>query len=118
MADKESDFFERIEVSLKKYPELEKHVAEAVAAFDAQHPEACVAPLGRALQAVRQLSSSGRKSGPFHQGEAATNRLGTGLGGFSSKRWWRRTGQVAHPGNTRRFVLHSPLAQATASACL
>ena len=62
MADKESDFFERIEVSLKKYPELEKHVAEAVAAFDAQHPEACVAPLGRALQAVRQLSSSGKKS--------------------------------------------------------
>src|SRR6267143_300093 len=62
MADKESDFFERIEVSLKKYPELEKHVAEAVAAFHAQHPEACVAPLGRALQAVRQLSSSGKKS--------------------------------------------------------
>jgi LmbE family N-acetylglucosaminyl deacetylase len=62
MADKESDFFEHIDVTLKGYPELEKHVGEAVAAFDVQHPEACVAPLARALKTVRQLASSGRES--------------------------------------------------------
>jgi LmbE family N-acetylglucosaminyl deacetylase len=61
MADKESDFFEHIDVTLKEYPGLQKYVSEAVAAFDAQHPEVCVAPLARALQTVRQLSS-GKKN--------------------------------------------------------
>jgi len=65
MADKESDFFERIDVTLNAYPELGKYVAEAVAAFDAQHPEACIAPLARALKEVRQLSSSSKNSLDF-----------------------------------------------------
>ena len=54
-AGKESDFFERIDVSLKRYPELDKQITEAVSAFDAQHPDTCVPHLARALRTVRQL---------------------------------------------------------------
>ncbi|HWY70342.1 MAG TPA: hypothetical protein VNX88_16860, partial [Terriglobales bacterium] len=61
MADKESDFFERIDVSLRKYPQLEKHIAAAAKAFDAQHPEACLPPLAEALKEVRRLRAADGK---------------------------------------------------------
>ena len=58
MADKEADFFERIDVSLKKYPELEKYITAAREAFDVQHPEACVPHLVAALKVLRRLSAA------------------------------------------------------------
>ncbi|PYX97327.1 MAG: hypothetical protein DMG63_14755 [Acidobacteria bacterium] len=62
MADKESELFERIDVSLAKYPILEKHVQAATKGFDAQHPETCVPHLSAALIEVRRLRQSDAKN--------------------------------------------------------
>src|SRR5215472_9443102 len=57
-AEKESDFFERIDVSLSKYARLEEYIAAGTRAFDAQHPEACVPHLAEALKVVRRLMTA------------------------------------------------------------
>src|SRR5262249_48225637 len=62
MAAKESELFERIDVSLSKYPELQRHIQAATKAFDAQHPEACVPQLSDALNEVRRLRHSEPKN--------------------------------------------------------
>ncbi len=58
-ADKESDFFDRIDVSLGRYPELENEVVQAVKAFDPRHPEHLTPHLAQALRVVRHLLSTG-----------------------------------------------------------
>jgi LmbE family N-acetylglucosaminyl deacetylase len=60
--DKETDFFERIDVSLGKYQELEKYIRRATKDFDAQHPDTCVPHLSEALKEVRRLRRSDVKN--------------------------------------------------------
>ena len=62
MPDKESELFERIDVSLAKYPILEKHIQAATKSFDAQHPETCVPHLSEALNEARRLRQSDAKN--------------------------------------------------------
>ena len=58
MAAEESELFERIDVSLSKYPKLQRHIQAATKAFDARHPETCLPQLSEAMSEVRQLRQS------------------------------------------------------------
>jgi LmbE family N-acetylglucosaminyl deacetylase len=55
MADKEDGFFERLNVSIAQYPEIEKQVIEAQARFSPADPAASAPALAAGLQAVRKL---------------------------------------------------------------
>lgn len=57
MADKESDFFERIDVSLQAYPELQTTIAVVVANCKAPDSTTCVPSLTKALGTVRRMKS-------------------------------------------------------------
>ena len=61
MATRETDFFERIDTSLRKYPDIAHFVEMATKAFDPQHLENMVRPLALGLNAVRQLRAAGNK---------------------------------------------------------
>jgi LmbE family N-acetylglucosaminyl deacetylase len=58
MADKEDGFFERLNLSITQYPEIERHVKEAQARFSPGDPAASAAALAQGLQAVRRLRQS------------------------------------------------------------
>jgi LmbE family N-acetylglucosaminyl deacetylase len=51
--DKETSFFDGIDVSIA--PELQPHVKQALAAFDAAHPERCAPALAAGLKATLQI---------------------------------------------------------------
>jgi len=55
MADKESDFFERTDVSLHDYPELQTAIAAVAANCEAPDSKTCVPSLAKALGTVRRM---------------------------------------------------------------
>ncbi len=58
MPDKENGFFDRLDVSIGQYPEIEKHVQEARARFSPSDPAAAAPALAAGLAAVRKLLQS------------------------------------------------------------
>lgn len=56
--EKEESFFANLDLSLGSYPALEAPLAEALRAFDAQHPEKTAPLLATALETVRRLRQS------------------------------------------------------------
>jgi LmbE family N-acetylglucosaminyl deacetylase len=57
-AGKEDGFFERLNVSIAQYPEIEQHVQQARAGFSPGNPAASAPALARGLQVVRKLRQS------------------------------------------------------------
>jgi LmbE family N-acetylglucosaminyl deacetylase len=84
--DKESSFFDGIDVSIP--PELQPHVKQAVAAFDAAHPERCAPALAAGLKATLQLLQSATDPDVRHELEIKrvqfNNALAQSLGLFVS----------------------------------
>jgi LmbE family N-acetylglucosaminyl deacetylase len=58
MAEKETDLLERIDASLARYPELERHVGEAVRAYRVDNLKACAPHLRAAIAALGKLEAA------------------------------------------------------------